>query len=226
MIGSFIMNKILDNVNSPQDIKKLDYEQLNSLASEIRETLISTVSENGGHLSSNLGVVELTLALHKCFRSPKDQIIWDVGHQAYTHKIITGRSDIFKSIRKEDGISGFTRPDESEHDVFYSGHSSTSVSSAFGLAMAKKIKNEKEHVVAVVGDGSFTGGMAYEGLNNAGRSRSKLIVVLNDNEMSISKNVGSFAKYLAVIRAKPEYEKIKSGTESTINKIQIGRAHV
>lgn len=213
------MNEILDKINSPQDLKDLDYKQLNDLAEEIRKMLISTVSQNGGHLASNLGVVELTLALHKVFKSPIDQIVWDVGHQAYTHKIITGRKDQFSTIRKEDGISGFTRPYESEHDIFMSGHSSTAVSSSFGLAISKKIKKEKGHVIAVVGDGSFTGGMTYEGLNNAGRTKTKLIVILNDNEMSISKNVGSFAKYLAIIRSKPKYEKIKSRFDNVITRL-------
>lgn len=213
------MNEFLDKINSPQDLKDLDYKQLNVLAEEIRKMLISTVSQNGGHLASNLGVVELTLAIHKVFKSPIDQVVWDVGHQAYTHKILTGRKDQFHTIRKEDGISGFTRPYESDHDIFMSGHSSTAVSSSFGLAVSKKLKKEKGHVIAVVGDGSFTGGMAYEGLNNAGRSKTKLIVILNDNEMSISRNVGSFAKYLAVIRSKPQYEKIKTRFDKIISKI-------
>lgn len=215
------MGNILDMVNSPHDLKKLDYYQLKKLAEEIREILINTVSNNGGHLSSNLGVVELTIAIHKSFKSPSDRIIWDVGHQSYVHKILTGRKNEFHTLRTEGGLSGFTCPKESEHDIFYSGHSSTAVSAAFGIAAANKLKNCKNHVVAVVGDGSFTGGMVYEGLNNAGRGNAKLIVVLNDNEMSISKNVGSFAKYLAIIRAKPGYEKIKMRTEKIIRKIPL-----
>lgn len=216
-----IMDSILDKVNSPSDLKDMSFSELNKLAEEIRQLMIDTVSKNGGHLASNLGIVELTIALHRVFKSPADQIVFDVGHQAYVHKILTGRKDDFASLRQEDGISGFTRSEESVHDIFSGGHSSTSVSSAFGLAMANKLKNSKNHVVAVCGDGSFTGGLVFEGLNNAGRIKSKLIVILNDNEMSISKNVGSFAKYLAVVRAKPEYELIKSRTEKVLGKIPL-----
>ncbi|MBQ7653580.1 MAG: 1-deoxy-D-xylulose-5-phosphate synthase, partial [Clostridia bacterium] len=220
------MDSILQKVNTPSDLKDLSYSDLERLAAEIRELMIDTVSKNGGHLASNLGIVELTIAIHKVFKSPSDQIIFDVGHQAYVHKILTGRKDDFYKLRTENGISGFTRPDESEHDIFFSGHSSTSVSSAFGLAMANKLKNSKNHVVAVCGDGAFTGGLVFEGLNNAGRNKSKLIVILNDNEMSISKNVGSFAKYLAVVRSKPEYEKIKSRTEKVLGRIPFVGRHI
>lgn len=215
------MDPILEKINSPADLKDLSLDELNLLANEIRTLLIDTVSKTGGHLASNLGVVELTIALHKVFKSPADQIVWDVGHQSYTHKILTGRKDEFSTLRTENGISGFTRPNESEHDIFYSGHSSTGVSAALGLATAKKLKNDKNHVIAVVGDGSFTGGMVYEGLNNAGRSFTNLIVVLNDNEMSISENVGSFSKYLAVVRSKPEYQRIKHRTEKALIKIPL-----
>ncbi|MCR5484799.1 MAG: 1-deoxy-D-xylulose-5-phosphate synthase [Clostridiales bacterium] len=211
--------KYLDKIKSPTDVKKLSPKELEILCAEIRETLIDTVSQNGGHLASNLGVVELTVALHKIFNSPHDQIIWDVGHQSYTHKLLTGRYERFSTLRKEDGLSGFPRPDESRHDIFYSGHSSTSVSEAFGMACAKKINNDTSSVISVLGDGSFTGGMIYEAMNNAGRMKSRLIVILNENEMSISKNVGALAKYLAVIRSKPEYFKIKAGTENLLNKI-------
>lgn len=193
----------LDRINSPDDIKKLSVTELEQLADEIRSELIDTVSRTGGHLASNLGVVELTLAIHRMFDSPNDQIVWDVGHQVYTHKLLTGRYKDFKTLRTEDGISGFSRPYESPHDIFYSGHSSTSISSAYGLASAKELMNDKHHVIAVIGDGALTGGLAYEALNNAGRSKSRLIVILNDNEMSISKNVGSVARHLAVIRSKP-----------------------
>lgn len=220
------MDSILQKVNTPSDLKDLSYSDLERLAAEIRELMIDTVSKNGGHLASNLGIVELTIAIHMVFKSPSDQIIFDVGHQAYVHKILTGRKDDFYKLRTENGISGFTRPDESEHDIFFSGHSSTSVSSAFGLAMANKLKNSKNHVVAVCGDGAFTGGLVFEGLNNAGRNKSKLIVILNDNEMSISKNVGSFAKYLAVVRSKPEYEKIKSRTEKVLGRIPFVGRHI
>ena len=158
----------LDNVNSPKDIKKLNIKELEALCGEIRELMINTVSKTGGHLASNLGVVELTVALHKVFDSPVDQIVFDVGHQCYTHKILTGRKDRFSTLRTENGISGFTRPEESVHDIFSSGHSSTSISSAVGLASAKAIKGEKGKVIAVIGDGALTGGLAYEALNNCG----------------------------------------------------------
>ena len=211
--------KYLSGIKSPSDVKKLDYSQLNVLAEEIRHELIKTVSRNGGHLASNLGVVELTIALHKVFNSPDDKIIWDVGHQAYVHKLLTGRYEEFSTIRTEDGLSGFTRPDESEHDIFYSGHSSTALSAAYGVAAANKIKNKPYYAVAVVGDGAFTGGMVYEAMNNAGRSNTRLIVVFNDNNMSISQNVGSLAKYFAVVRSNPRYFRLKARTEKVINKI-------
>ncbi len=207
-------NKILDTVNSPSDIKDLSFEQLNILAGEIRDELIETVSKNGGHLASNLGAVELTIALHKTFDSPKDKIIWDVGHQAYTHKILTGRRDKFSTIRTEGGLSGFTRPDESEHDIFSSGHSSISVSAAYGVSVSNALLYDDDRkTIAVIGDGSFTGGLVYEGLNNAGRDeKSNLIVVLNDNDMSISQNVGAVATHLSKLRTKPRYYLLKTGT--------------
>lgn len=213
--------KYLKNIKSPADIKSMSYKQLNELAAEIREVLIDTVSKTGGHLASNLGVVELTLAMHRQFDSPKDKFVWDVGHQAYTHKLLTGRYDRFSTLRQEGGISGFCRPDESEHDMFYSGHSSTAASSALGLSTANSMRGNKNTVVAVVGDGSMTGGMFYEALNNAGRTHSRLIIVLNDNEMSISENVGSMARYLAVVRAKPEYYRMKAGTEKVLRHIPV-----
>lgn len=216
--------KYLSSIKSPADIKNLDEKELEVLSAEIREKLIRTVSKTGGHLASNLGVVELTLAIHRVFNSPEDKIVWDVGHQAYTHKLITGRYDVFDTIRQKDGISGFCHPNESEHDVFYSGHSGTSVSSAFGIAQAKKINNDDSYTVAVIGDGSFTGGLVYEALNNAGRSKTNLIVILNDNEMSISPNVGSLAKHLARIRSKKRYVSMKATLENIICKIPfIGR---
>ena len=183
--------------------------------------MVESVSKTGGHLSSNLGVVELSIAMHKCFNSPQDKFVWDVGHQIYTHKILTGRLDKFQTLRKENGISGFCAPNESEHDIFYSGHSSTSISAALGIAEANKMQGKKDYTVAVIGDGALTGGMAYEALNNAGRSGTRLIVVLNDNEMSISENVGSMARYLAIVRAKPEYNKLKARTERILNKIPL-----
>ena len=211
----------LKNIHSPADIKGMSYAQLNELAAEIRTVLIDTVSKNGGHLASNLGVVELTLAMHKEFDSPRDKFVWDVGHQAYTHKLLTGRYERFHTLRQEGGLSGFCRPDESEHDMFYSGHSSTAASSALGLSTANTMRGSKNTVVAVVGDGSMTGGMFYEALNNAGRTHDRLIIVLNDNEMSISENVGSMARYLAVVRAKPEYYRMKAHTEKLLKHIPL-----
>lgn len=213
--------KFLKNITSPEDLKKLNIDELEVLATEIRSFMVDSVSKTGGHLSSNLGVVELSIAMHKCFNSPKDKFVWDVGHQIYTHKILTGRLDKFNTLRTENGISGFCAPNESEHDVFYSGHSSTSISAALGIAEANKIQGKKDYTVAVIGDGALTGGMAYEALNNAGRSGTRLIVVLNDNEMSISENVGSMARYLAVVRAKPQYNKLKARTERVLNKIPL-----
>ena len=213
--------KYLNNIKSPDDLKNLSDESLNELSEEIRKVLISTVSKTGGHLASNLGVVELTLAIHKVFDSPKDKIVWDVGHQAYTHKLITGRFDKFDTIRQKDGISGFCHPNESEHDIFYSGHSGTSVSSAYGIAQANKINDDDSYTVAVIGDGSFTGGLVYEALNNAGRTKTKLIVILNDNEMSISPNVGSLAKHLAKIRSKKRYVSMKAKLEQFLSKIPL-----
>ncbi len=213
--------KFLDNINAPGDLKKLNTDELIKLSAEIRECMIKTVSKNGGHLSSNLGVVELTVALHKVFDSPNDKIVWDVGHQIYTHKLITGRYKSFSTLRKENGISGFCAPNESEHDTFYSGHSSTSIAAALGIAEANKNLGKEDYTIAVIGDGALTGGLAYEALNNAGRSGTKLIVILNDNEMSISENVGSMARYLAIVRSKPGYNILKAKTEDTLNKIPI-----
>ena len=210
---------VLDRVNSPKDLKKLNENELEELCSDIRKMLINTVSKTGGHLASNLGVVELTVAMHKVFNSPQDQIVFDVGHQCYTHKILTGRKDKFGTLRCEGGISGFTRPVESEHDIFSSGHSSTSISAAVGLARAKQIKGEKGKVIAVIGDGALTGGLAYEALNNSGNDNSNLIVVLNDNNMSISKNVGSMAKNLTTIRTSKKYVTFKSKFQHQLARI-------
>ncbi len=209
----------LENVNSPKDIKKLSIDELDTLCGEIREVMIDTVSKNGGHLSSNLGAVELTVALHKVFNSPNDQIVFDVGHQCYTHKILTGRKEKFSTLRTEGGISGFTRPCESKHDIFSSGHSSTSISAAIGLAKAKSLNGDKGKVIAVIGDGALTGGLAYEALNNAGNDHSNLIVVLNDNNMSISDNVGSMAKNLNHIRISPKYFTFKSKVQHALAKM-------
>lgn len=204
---------LLESIKSPADIKKLDNAQTDELCSQIREKIIDTVSENGGHLASNLGAVELTVALHRVFNSPEDEIIFDVGHQCYAHKLLTGRYGSFGTLRKKGGISGFTNPEESEHDIFYSGHSSTSVSAACGLARAKKIKGEKGYVIAVIGDGSLTGGEAYEGLNNAYEDADNLIIVINDNQMSISKNHSSLAASLAKIRSSKRYYNSKARFE-------------
>lgn len=210
---------ILDGVNSPKDIKKLNTSELNELCNDIRQVLINTVSHTGGHLASNLGVVELTVALHKVFNSPTDQIVFDVGHQCYTHKLLTGRKDKFSTLRTENGISGFTRPDESEHDIFSSGHSSTSISAAVGLARAKQIKGEKGKVIAVIGDGALTGGLAYEALNNSGNDNSNMIIILNDNNMSISRNVGSMAKVFTTFRTSPRYVTFKSKIQRGLSRI-------
>lgn len=215
---------ILSTIRQPSDVKRLPEEAFEPLCAEIREKLIETVSRNGGHLASNLGTVELTLALFKCFNPPEDMIVWDVGHQAYTQKLLTGRAERFGSLRTEDGISGFVRPDESVYDSFYEGHAGVSVSQAAGVAAANQLKGSKNFSVAVIGDGAFGNGMVYEALNHAGGSKLRLIVILNENEMSISQNVGSMAKYLATVRAKPKYYRLKAGTEKALNKIPlIGR---
>ena len=211
----------LGRVNSPEDVRKLNNEELKVLSEEMRDCIINTVAENGGHLASNLGAVELTVALHKCFNSPKDTIVFDVGHQSYPHKLLTGRYEQFSSLRKEDGISGFTKPEESVHDSFISGHSSTSVSSAYGSSIAKSLNNDDGFSIAVLGDGALTGGMIYEALNNVYKKDSKLIVVLNDNKMSISKNRGALAKHLSTIRTRKGYFKFKYGVERFLVKIPL-----
>ncbi|GAB7028061.1 1-deoxy-D-xylulose-5-phosphate synthase [Geotalea toluenoxydans] len=191
------MSRILNRINSPADLKTLKEDELLVLTGEIRQFLLDTVSKTGGHLASNLGCVELTLALHYCFNSPSDSIIWDVGHQAYTHKIITGRRDVFHTQRQYQGISGFPKRSESAHDAFGAGHSSTSISAGLGMAVANCLKDDPSKVIAVIGDGSLTGGMAFEALNQAGHLRKNLVVVLNDNEMSISKNVGALSTFIS-----------------------------
>ncbi|RII28269.1 MAG: 1-deoxy-D-xylulose-5-phosphate synthase [Geobacter sp.] len=188
---------LLETLNSPADLKKLKPEQLPALAEEIRQFLLETVSTTGGHLGSNLGTVELTIALHYCFDSPNDKIIWDVGHQAYTHKILTGRREQFHTQRQYHGLSGFPKRSESEHDAFGVGHSSTSISAGLGMAAAADLAGTKNHAIAVIGDGSLTGGMAFEALNQAGHLKKNMIVILNDNEMSISKNVGAFSSFIS-----------------------------
>lgn len=212
---------ILNSLKGPYEIKNLTDEELTQLCAEIRTKIIETVSQNGGHLASNLGVVELTVALHKVFDTPNDSIVWDVGHQCYTHKILTGRLNQIDKIRTEHGIAGFPKRTESCYDSFNAGHSSTSISAAFGIAAAKDIAGDDSHTVAVIGDGALTGGLAYEGLNNAGRFKKNFIVVLNDNEMSISPNVGAIARYLMGIRIKPSYINTKTAVERVLLKIPI-----
>ena len=214
-------SSILDTICSPQDVKELPFEQLDVLCTQIRERLIQTTAKTGGHLASNLGTVELTVALHRVFDCPDDQIVWDVGHQCYTHKLLTGRREQFYTLRQEGGLSGFPKRKESEYDAFIAGHSSTSISVASGLARAKKLQNDQHHVIAVIGDGAFTSGLAFEGANNAARFGDNLIVILNDNKMSISKNVGSFSNYLSKIRARPAYFRTKDRVESICNHLPL-----
>jgi 1-deoxy-D-xylulose-5-phosphate synthase len=210
---------LIDKINNPEDLKKLSTKELTQLSQEIRAFLIDSVSKTGGHLASNLGVVELTIALHKIFNLPKDKIVWDVGHQAYVHKILTGRKGRFSTLRKFGGLSGFPKPNESEYDAFATGHSSTSISAALGMARARDIKGEKSSVVAVIGDGALSGGMAFEALNDAGMSKTDMIVILNDNNMSISQNVGSLSGYLSKLRTDPTYMTIKDDIENIVKKI-------
>lgn len=218
------MSKLLKQINSPDDIHELSYLQLNELAGELRQLIIETVAKNGGHLAPSLGVVELTLGLHKVLNMPPDKIIWDVGHQSYAHKIITGRREKFNTLRQLGGISGFSRPEESAYDAFGTGHSSTSISAALGLAVARDLKGEKHRVVAVIGDGAMTGGMAFEALNNAGHLKKDLIVILNDNEMSIAQNVGAMSGYLTRLRTDPMYTRGKEELEQLMRKIPVGPA--
>ncbi len=213
------MGAWLSSVDGPEDLKKMNVRELNELACEIRIFLLEYVSQTGGHLAPNLGVVELTLALHAVFDSPRDQLIWDVGHQSYVHKILTGRRHLFNTLRQYQGLSGFPKRKESEHDVFETGHSSTSISAALGLAHARDLRGEKNHVIAVIGDGSICGGMAFEALNNAGDAGTNLIVVLNDNEMSISQNVGGLAAYLGRLRTDPKYFRLKEDVEEIVKRI-------
>lgn len=215
------MSDLLNGINSPEDLKNLTAEELEELCLELRGCIIETVSKNGGHLASNLGVVELTVALHRVFNSPEDKIVWDVGHQSYTHKILTGRRDRISTIRQKDGLSGYPNRLESAYDPFNAGHSSTSISAALGIAKAKELKGDPGRVVAVIGDGALTGGLAYEGLNNAGRFKKNFIVILNDNKMSISRNVGGMARYLAHIRTKPSYFRMKSNLETVLDHTPI-----
>ena len=212
---------MLEQINSPEDVKKLTLKEKQELAEEIRKYIIEVVSENGGHLASNLGVVELTIALHSVFNVPEDKIIWDVGHQSYVHKIITGRREQLRSIRKLNGIAGFPKTKESEADCFNTGHSSTSISAALGMARARDLQGKNNNVIAVIGDGALTGGMALEALNDAGYSKSKMTVILNDNEMSISPNVGGLNKFLGKLRTKKLYTRTNNLIKKHLSAIPV-----
>lgn len=216
------MCNYLNEVNSPEDIKQLDIKEMEILAQEIRQFLINSISKTGGHLASNLGVVELTLALHKVFDSPKDKLIWDVGHQSYIHKIITGRKDQFTTLRQLNGLSGFPKENESDHDIFDTGHSSTSISVGLGIACARDIKKEDFNVVSIIGDGSITGGMALEAVNHLGYLNKKMIIILNDNEMSIDKNVGGMSKYLSSIIRNAKANQVKDQIEKILSMTKAG----
>lgn len=211
----------LERINEPNDIQKLNIDELEVLAEEIRSFLVEKVSKTGGHLASNLGVVELTIAMHMNYNLPKDKIIWDVGHQSYTHKLLTGRRSGFDELRKYGGMSGFPKRKESACDAFDTGHSSTSISAGLGYVCARDIQNEDYQVVSVIGDGSLTGGMAYEALNNAANLKSNFVIVLNDNKMSISKNVGGMSKYLDTLRTDPAYSDLKNAVEAAISSIPL-----
>ncbi|NQV50249.1 MAG: 1-deoxy-D-xylulose-5-phosphate synthase [Candidatus Marinimicrobia bacterium] len=214
--------KLLQTIDSPTDLKKLSEAKLLQLCQEIRDYTIEVVSETGGHLAPTLGVVELSVALHKVFNSPKDKIIWDVGHQAYAHKIITGRREALKTIRQYGGISGFCKPLESEHDIYGAGHASTSISAGVGFAVARDLKGEKYQVISVIGDGALTGGLSFEGLNNLGSLRSRMLIILNDNEMSISPNVGAMSKYLSKITTNPLYNRVRDEIWHITGKLPLG----
>ncbi len=213
--------RFLNKIELPQDLKGLTIKELKCLCMELREFLVSTIANTGGHLASNLGVVELSIALHYCFNSPDDKIIWDVGHQSYIHKILTGRKNQFHTIRQLTGLSGFPRPCESVHDAFATGHSSTSISAGLGMCYARDLNDEKYKVISVIGDGSMTGGLAYEGLNNAGRYKGNFLVVLNDNQMSIAENVGAMARSLNALRTAKPYLNVKEDTLDLLQKIPL-----
>ena len=212
---------LLEKISSPSDIKKFSQKEIDQLAHECRKTIIDVVGKNGGHLASNLGVVELTIALHRVFDSPKDAIIWDVSHQCYTHKLLTGRYREFSSLRKCGGISGFTSPSESPHDFFTAGHSSTSISSAMGLLQARKLRGDSGKVIAVIGDGALTGGMAFEALSNAGQMKQNLIVVLNDNQMSIDHNTGALSRYLSSMTASIKYQSVRNIIDKIVSHVPL-----
>ena len=212
---------VLEKINQINDIKKIEKDELPLLAEEIRQFLIEKISVTGGHLASNLGVVELTMALHLAFQLPEDKMIWDVGHQSYTHKILTGRRDGFDGLRKYGGMSGFPKRKESSCDAFDTGHSSTSISAGLGYARARDLLGENYAVISIIGDGSLTGGMAYEALNNAAQMKTNFIIILNDNEMSISENVGGLSTYLSNLRTADAYTGLKAGLEKSLNRIPV-----
>lgn len=212
---------MLEKINYPEDLKKLSIEEKETLAIEIRKYILEIVSKNGGHLASNLGVVELTIALHSVFNFPEDKIVWDVGHQTYVHKILTGRKEALKTLRKLNGIAGFPKTNESKYDNFNTGHSGTSISAALGIARARDLKNEKNSVLAVIGDGAMTGGMALEALNDVGYSKTKMTIILNDNEMSISKNIGGLNMLLSKLRTKKTYTKSNVSMKKIISEVPI-----
>lgn len=216
--------KLLDTINSPADLKRLPIGKLPLLAEEIRDFIIETVSHTGGHLAPSLGTVELTLALHYCFNSPEDKLIWDVGHQAYCHKILTGRKDRFKTLRQYDGISGFPRVSESEHDALSVGHASTSISAALGMALGRDILKKRHSVIAIIGDGALSGGLAFEGLNNLGSKNTNMTVILNDNEMSISPNVGALSRYLTRVITDKRYTRIKTEIWERLGGTNVGKS--
>lgn len=211
---------LLDRIHQPADLKKLSGPQVKQLCDEIRRFLLENVSRTGGHLASNLGMVELTVALHRVIDSPQDKLVFDVGHQCYTHKLLTGRRAGFAQLRQLEGVSGFPNPRESEHDAFIAGHGNTALSLAVGMARAKKLRGEPGNVIAIIGDGAFTGGMVYEGMNNIGRL-DNLIVILNDNKMSISKNVGTMARYLTHLRSNPKYTRVKENARSILDSVPV-----
>src|SRR3989338_2484527 len=215
------MTRLIETINSPADLRKLKLTELPILAKEVREEIISTVSKTGGHLSSSLGAVELAIAIHYAFDTPRDFVLWDVGHQAYAHKLLTGRLGRFHTLRQLGGLSGFPSKDESpQYDMFTCGHSSTSISTALGLALARDLKGEKNKIVVVIGDASLASGMAFEALNNAGHMQKDLIIILNDNKLSISRSIGALSRYLNRILTNPVYNKIRRDVEGLLKRIQ------
>ena len=216
---------LLEQITSPADVRRLDPSQLDELAVDVRQRLVDVISKLGGHFAPGLGVVELTIALHYVFNTPTDRLVWDVGHQGYPHKILTGRNERFPTIRQKDGLSGFLKREESEYDSFGAGHAATSISAAYGMATARDLSGKHNKVVAIIGDGSLTSGIAYEALNNAGHSERDLIVILNDNEMSIAPNVGAMNKYLTKLRTSPVYNRLREEVKGIIHRLPVPMEH-